>query len=485
LQANDIRFLSGGPGRLIGSMDKIPSEIPVGTQFSPALINLKAFLAAVRLHSGNRLALQGAIWTPPVHKKRSGIPNSRRRANLPLEAAVQYGLLEARTYKSTELTRRLAKLSGRKLREAFARHILLNRGGLRVVEAAEQMQMDNAAGLSDLEVTGDSLARNLTAQGFRVTEHNTAINSMRMWLAEAGLFPSRGWEVNRASKRKLVGMSDEAIGILGGFSEVQRAFLDALCRMNPSGWCKASEVRDLAESTLSVRLGRASLPNEILKPLKLAGLIDYKTKGTTGGKVALLRTRSAFDAKVLQPFVTNTLRTLNSAVSEYYKTRPQDIYAALTSKDKYKKGRALEAYAIHIMRLLHLQFLAWRKRGPETGGAEIDATFAGLFGALPTIWQIQCKNTPSGAVRLEDVSKEIGQVWITRATHVMIVANAAISREAAKFALATMRNSSLSIFLLGKEEFQRVRESPGSLGSILRTQAERIVESRQREKDAE
>jgi hypothetical protein len=254
--------------------------------------------------------------------------------------------------------------------------------------------------------------------------------------------------------------------------------------MNPSGWCKASVVRDLAEATSPVRFGRASLPNEILKPLKLAGLVDYETKGTAGGKTALLRTTSAFHAKVLQPFVANTIETLNPVVTEYYKARPRDIYAALKSTDKYKKGRALEAYAIHIMRLLHLQFLEWRKRGPETGGAEIDATFAGLLGALPTVWQVQCKNTPSGAVRLEDVSKEVGQVSVTRATHVMVIANAPISREAIKFAMATMRNSALTIFLLGKSDFEAIRESPGNLGSILRAHAERIVESRRKENSA-
>ena len=459
-------------------MRKAASDIPVGTQFTPALIDLQAFLAALSTYGGNRGALQAAIWSPPVHRKRSSIPKSTRRANLPLEAAVQYGLLKPRTYEVTQLAQALAKLSGRTLREAFARHILLHCGGLRVVEAAEQMQMDKAAGLSDVEVTGDSLARYLSAQGFRVTEHNTAINSLRMWLAEADLFPQRRWEVDPTVKEKLVGLTDGAVAILAGLPDTVLAFVDALCRVNPPEWCKASDVRDLAEATMGVRLGRASLPKDVLDPLTKAGLIQYKTKGTKGGKVALLRTAPAFDKEVLRPFVTKTVTSLDPVVTEYYKTRPENIYAALESKDTFEKGRALEAYAIHIMRLLRLRFLEWRKRGPATGGAEIDVTLAGLMGVIPTVWQVQCKNTPSGRIRLEDVSKEVGQVWTTKATHVMLIGNAAITRDAAEFSMATMRNSPLTIFLLGAQDYEAIKKSPGALGAILRAQAEKIVRNR-------
>lgn len=451
----------------------------------PALIKLEPFLQALCKHSGSPEALRGAIWKPPVHRKRTSIPESHRTANLPLEAAVQYGLLERKTYKATDLTRQLASLSGQKLRRAFARHILLTCGALRVVEAVEQMQLDRDAGLSDVEVTGDSLARHLSAQGFRVTEHNTAINTMRMWLAEAGLFPKGGrkgdiWKVDPAVKAELVGLTDDAVAILAGLTETQRAFVDALCRINPSSWYKASDVRDLAETTTGLRFGRASLPKEILEPLSQARLIKYQTKGTKGGKAASLRTTTTFDKDVLQAFIEKTVTSLDPVVTQYYRTRPEGIYAALKSPSKFVKGRALEAYAIHIMRLLGLRFIEWRKRGPDTGGAEIDVTLGGLLGAVPTVWQVQCKNIPAGKVRLEDVSKEVGQAPNTRATHIMVIANGEITKDAIKFAMATMRNSPLTIFLLGKAEFEAVRKTPGALGTILRAQAERIVWNRTR-----
>src|SRR3990172_2815686 len=455
------------------------SAIPVGTQFSPDLINLPEFLAALYEHSGDKRAIQRAIWQPPVHRKRSSVPASHRTANLPLEAARQYGLLD-QEYVATDLTRRLVALSGEALYEEFARHILLNCGGTRVLRGIEEMQRDRDAGLSSIEVTADSLARHLTAQGFQVTEHNTAINSMRMWLAEAGLFLKEGrkWKVGQEVKTRLLGLSDEAMGILAGLSEAQHAFVGALYRIDPEGWCKASEVRDLAEATYGVRLGRASLPKEALEPLSRAGLIEYRTGGTRGGKAAELRTTSEFKREVLEPFISTTLKSLDPELIRYYAMRPADIYASLNSSDKFEKGRSHEAYAIHIMRLLGLRFVEWRKRGPETGGAEIDAVFQGVLGCLPTVWQIQCKNVPKGELRLEDVSKEVGQVPTTRATHVLMISTGRITREAETFAMKTMRNNPLTIFLLAREDFEAIKASPGRLGSILREKADRIVRAR-------
>lgn len=458
------------------------SAIPVGTQFSPDLVDLPAFLQAICAHSGKRLDMQEAIWRPPVHLKKNGVPASHRTANLPLEAAVQYGLLTKATYEATAFAQELAKLSGQALYEVFGRHILLELGGLRVVDGVQQMHIDRLSGLSDVDVTGDSLARYLTAQGFRVTEHNTAVNSIRMWLAKAGVFGDEGghrWQVDQEAKTRLLGLPDEATAILAGFTPEQLAFTDALCQINPSNWYPAADVRDLAESIYGVRLGRSSLPKDVLEPLSRSGLIEYRTKGTTGGKTSELKVADVFNAEVLEPFVRRTVRTLDPALTAYYKTRPEDIYAGLESQDKYVKGQALEAYAIHIMRLLGLRFVAWRKRATDTTGrAEIDVLFTGLLGAIPTLWQVQCKNTPSGKVDLEDVAKEVGLVPVTQATHVLVIANTQFTDDATRFAFRVMRSSPLTIFLLDKSDFDQIKQSPGSLGRILRVKAEEVLSGR-------
>ncbi|MCY3565349.1 MAG: hypothetical protein OXH27_04130, partial [Gammaproteobacteria bacterium] len=111
-----------------------------------------------------------------------------------MEAAKQYGLLDD-AYGATDLCRQLDGMDERSMYRSFARHILLNLGGLRVVEAVQQMQHEN------LTVSSDSLAAYLTEQGFFVAEHNTAVNSLRMWLAKAGLFPERKGATACATER--------------------------------------------------------------------------------------------------------------------------------------------------------------------------------------------------------------------------------------------------------------------------------------------
>ena len=451
------------------------SQIPVGTQFSPNLIDLSAFLQALVEHSGDKTALTRAIWRYPVNIRPDGrVPtNSTRNLNLPLEAAIQYELLNDE-YQATDLCRFLSRLAENNLYEEFARHILLSLGGLRVVEGAQQMKADG------FKVTGDGLAGYLTDQGFTVAVHNTAINSLRMWLAKAGLFPQgrsqRAREVNEEVKEGLIGFGDDTISALVGLTVPQRAFAIALCRLDPQNEIPASEVRDLAESIVGGRLDRSNLPKTFLDPLSDMNLITYRTGGTRGGKTSWLTITPEFKAEVLEPFLEITVRTLDSALTAYYKKAPAEIYEQLKSPHAHRKGEALEAYAIHIMRLLGLRFVSWRKRAKEeTGQAEIDVVMAGLIGGIATRWQIQCKNKPSGRVSVEDVAKEVGLVPLTKATHVMILANSRATADAHIYAREVMRNSSLTVMILDKEDFEKIEASPASIASIIRSKSQAIA----------
>jgi len=459
------------------------SEIPVGTQFSPNLINLPEFLKAIVKHSGDKTAMQKAIFQAPIHRTRTSVPSSTRTASLPLEAAVQYGLLSPHAYQATDLARQLAPLQNKDIYERFAKHILLNLNGLRVLDAIQQMQSDLTAGLSVTEVTGDTLARYLSENGLAVTEHNTAINTMRLWLAKAGIFKDVGsrssaWDIDEDKRREILGIADQTLDALDMLDEPQRVFLRALCKINPTGWVKASNIRDLAESTdeSKVIFSRASLPKQILEPLKVAGLIEWRSGGTKGGKTAELRTTQKFSAEVLDPFLQKLTASLDPVVTRYYKMRSEDVYAALDSTDISQKGEALEAYAIHLMRILGLRLIAWRKRAKDaTGRAEIDALMAGVIGGIATTWQVQCKNTPNSRVDLEDIAKEVGITSITKATHILFVTNGNYTKDARDFAIKTMASSSLSIYLLDKNDFVVIRESPASLAQVIAGQSQKII----------
>ena len=450
------------------------SAIPVGTQFSPDLVRLVPFIRAARANSGNKKAIEDAVWEAGVRIRARPRPPTRRTKSLPVEAAVQYGLLERGSYNATSLADELVQLSEPAIYQVFARHILLNRGGLRVLEGIRQMDADGRT------VTGDSLAQYLSDQGFAVSVHNTAINSLRLWLGKAGIFAEgRGagaWVIDEEALEQTVRLSVEAIDALTQLTPNQRAFTEALCRLNPADWYPASSVRDLAETTLGVRLGRASLPKEVLEPLVQAGLITYRTRGTRGGKTAELKTTPKFKADVIQTFLARTIHDLDATIALYYKRRPEDIYADLDSEETFRKGRALEAYAIHVMRILGLRFVGWNKRAKDTTGrTEVDAVLVGSIGTVPTRWQVQCKNTPRGSVDADHVAKEVGLLPLTQATHIIVIANADVTRDARDFANQVMLRAPVSIFLLDRRDFEAVRADSANLAKILRAKASQIV----------
>lgn len=441
-------------------MARAKSAIPVGTQFSPDLIHFESFLKVLIQHSGDKPRMQDAIWTPPVRIAPVRHKPTYRRASLPLEAAVQYGLLD-RDYQVTPLARMLSGLSGQALFDAFAGHVLSELGGLRVVEAAQQMALDEAE--TGISITGDSLAAYLTDQGFNVTVHNTAINSMRLWLAKAGIFGPSDWKVDARAKERLLGLSDEEISALVDLSDEQRAFAIALCRSPPVGKVLASQVRENAERILGRRAQRSSLP-KLMEPLKTAGLIDYESRGTRAGKSARVWTTPKFNAEVLEPFLEHTTSQLDAVLTDYYRRDFSEIHRDLESTNAFVRGRALEAYAIQVMRRLGLRFVAWRERAKEhTGGAEVDVVMSGVLAGTPTRWQVQCKNTPGGLVRLKDVAKEVGLLPLTKATHILMLANCPFSRDARVYAHEIMRHSAATIFLLDHGDFEQIRTTSGGV----------------------
>ena len=450
---------------MILSLTTKESAIPVGTQFSPQLLDLKSFIDAIILYSGNKPEMEKAIWTAPVRISPIKKPPTKRLSSLPLEAARQYGLLDDE-WKITDTARFLSNFSGQDLYDAFAKHILTNCGGLRVVEGAEQMAMDEPR--THVPITGDNLAAYLSDQGFRVTIHNTAINTMRLWLEKAGIFGSgaHSWKVNSYEKEKLLGISDSDISALVNLSEEGRAFLIALCRINPKGPYLAATVREFAEGIVGHRMERSSLP-KLMEPIKDAGFLDFQSGGTRSGKSAKVWVTPKFRSDILEPFLTRAINQLDAVLTDYYKRDLVQIYKDLDSDDTFVKGQALEAYIIQIMRLLGLRFIQWRLRAKDqTGGAEVDAILGGVISTTPTRWQVQCKNTPSGQVRLNDVAKEVGLLPLTKATHILVIANCHFSKDAITYAREVMKHSPVTIFLLDNEDFSEIRKTGG--GALIR-----------------
>ena len=83
-------------------------------------------------------------------------------------------------------------------------------------------------------------------------------------------------------------------------------------------------------------------------------------------------------------------------------------------KDQNLRARGLELLTIKICQTLDLDFMGWRETDEDiTGGGEVDAMLHSSR-LIYSRWQVQCKNTPSQSIGLEDVAKEVGllQAWV-------------------------------------------------------------------------
>lgn len=454
----------------------VASDIPVGTGFSPNILDLREFLKLANSANGNRAEMERLVSEAPVRIKNPGKNLTRRMRQHPWEAAVQYELIDESTRKPLPIVQDLLALPDPQIYERFAKHILTNCRGPEFVQGVKSFLKEaRAAGTA---ISADLMSQYFRTHGLNVTEHNTAINSMRMWLSKGGVYAWKGstmWDADEDVVKHLLGIDMDEIAAISGWSRDHIQLAKALCRMRPKGYVKAADVRLNAEQMLPHTLPRSS--NRILfKPLLEAQYITMQSAGTGGGKSAKIATTSKFDADVFEPFLKNAHKMLKTAIFRLYGWDPGRIKTGLGSHSTTEKGMALEAYAIRVMRLMNLRFATWRQRSAATGGAEVDATFAGLLGGIPTRWQVQCKNTKT-EVRLDDVAKEVGLVPLTKATHILVLSNQKFTRPAVKFAQDTMRESSITVFLIGGDDFKRVLEDGGvGLLHVIRKQALEALE---------
>jgi site-specific DNA-methyltransferase (cytosine-N4-specific) len=149
-----------------------------------------------------------------------------------------------------------------------------------------------------------------------------------------------------------------------------------------------------------------------------------------------------------------------------------EILEDVKSQDQYVKGLALEALAIHLMRLIDLKYVATRLRGAATGGAEVDLIFE-CARLLFSRWQVHCKN--SDTVSLDEVAKEVGLTFQLKSNVVMVVSTGDFSSDVRQYAQVVMQTSNIDIVLLDSHDLTRIAENPTSIGEILNREAKRAM----------
>lgn len=454
------------------------SDIPFGSEFGPNQVNLIRVLELADENSGNGPALTDAI---------------AREYGWPLETAkntrlgLRSYLLLGEDDVLTDLGRRLLGMKARpdEMYAEFGRHILLHLHGLDVINAINTIKTsgETPSLLTVYEV--------LREQGLTVSASGTHLSKMRGWLQLAGVFNGeRDYaNVNMDRVHELLGTSQEELEALAELGAEQRAVVKALRNLPmpvvpDETPLAANAIMDYAQELYGVRFNPKTFPRDVLEPLADAGFIRLEKPTKATGEDAGSRTQISgkpYQVYRTAKFASEYLEELVDVVAdaglwghELLHKPLADILTELDSCDTGTKGKALEALAVRLARLLDLEFKYWRKRGNKTRGYEVDAIMESAR-LVFSRWQIQCKNTPDGAVPLEDIAKEVGIALHLRSNVILMVTTGTYTADALEYANDIMQLTSLTIITIDGKDLERLTRDSTAITDILNRKARRVM----------
>jgi site-specific DNA-methyltransferase (cytosine-N4-specific) len=439
------------------------SNLPFGSQFSPAQIDLPKVLELVDKHGGTTVRFTEEIRKTFFAGHAGGDPKQQMELAKNVRLALrEYGIIDENE-QFTVFGKHLHDLKSDtdRLYDDLARHILLNLHGLDLLRAIITLRS-----LKD-EPTLINIAGELERRGIHVPPSGTHHASMKQWLQKARVL-SKDLNVDNKRLIELIGYGLEDVDSLSGYSPEKRAFLRALAALAPAGWISSSEVARHAEAMSHVRYDPKNLRLQVVFPLAEEGYIEHrKSTGGRGAKPYEVRPTPKFSAEHLFPLLDSLSKA--SSVSQKALLKPlSDVVTDLSSSHRNVKGEALELLVMHLCRLLGLWLIAWRHRWTETGGAEVDVLAEGTNYVF-TRWEVQCKNTKT--VSIEDLLREVALAEFYHANVVMVITTGKFSKSARYFAERKMERSSLNVVLVDGRDVSQIVKNPANIGEILRAHA--------------
>ncbi len=455
------------------------SEIPFGAQFSPNQVDLPKLLQIIHEYAGGRDRITEAIRDNffATHSQ----TQRWKLADNTVLALRAYGLLDEDGATPTALAGELLAIATTPdvLYEQFGKHILVNLRGIPFVETLGIMQTAGE------KITLHTLRKRLEQRGLHIPRGAVHLSSMRLWLAQAGLFDAsvkggpRLYQVDQLRLNEVLGIGLDAIDNLTQLNAGQRAFLRALTRIAEPDPLVANKVADLASMLYAVEYNHKELPKSVLFPLRdLEYIQATKTTAGRGAKPYEVSRTPKFHQEISEPILTAATEKAGLVPKEVFELPLSQILADIKSPNKHIKGKALELLAIYLTRLIDLDFKGWRTRSADTGGAEVDVIVEGAR-LIFSRWQIQAKNTKT--VRLGDVAKEVGlSLTFIYSNVVMMVTTGDFTQDAYKYAQHVIKTCNLNVILLNGSELERISRDPTDIAAILNSKAERAMKVKER-----
>jgi len=447
-------------------------KVPYTQQFTPQQTPLKQLLPILRQNVGDGNRLRDALASAFFKSKN----DPDKLAGNTLIALRTYGILEGADL--TDFGKQLVALQGRedKAHRLLARHILLELGGMGVVETLREMRR---AGLS---ISLATLPGELRQRGFQASRNSSDLSGVLGWLREAKLL--QDYSVNEAEYASLIGIQTTVLDAMKGLTRPQVAFLRAMVALNITDWCQYNAICKHAEELYpgEVHYNWKEIPSSVLKPLASAGLIELRkrTKVATdspegrGGKATDIKPTAKFEGQVAEPILGALYRSAGFAnVREIRAKSLADIVNQIEhGLDQNARSMALEWLAIRLCQMLDLSFMGWRETDVEiSGGGEVDAMMHAAR-LIYSRWQVQCK---VGSIPMEAVAKEVGVQEISLANVILIVGTKQATKGALTYRRQIVAKSSLNIIILDGPLLDKVIEDNTRLVNILGNQAQEAL----------
>lgn len=384
-----------------------------------------------------------------------------------------YGLVDEDFY-FTEIGEELYELRDdeQALYERFAKYILLECHGLKLIEIVDDM---HASGVKPtLPKIRDAFEEQY---GIYSDETTSDVSQMRWWLNKVDIIGTgRNYDINWDAVEAIIGVDSNRLLELSELTEGQRAFLKALARIDPKKPMPNSIVREIAENAYGVSISQKSIVKDVLKPLQEADYIEYINPSDVSGKPNLVVTTDKFDEDVLGPLLDNVSQRVGIP-RHIIRTSFEEVREQMDADSKHERGLALEILAVKLGRLLGLEFEGWHVRGRATGGAEVDVVMDSTDVSF-TRWQIQCKNTKK-ALRTSHVKEEVGVARMLQSNVILMVARSGVSPDARQYASRVMYRDNLTIMFIEGKDLMKFDEDPSHILTVLRRETRRIERLKQ------
>lgn len=428
---------------------------------------LTKLLAVLRQHKGNQKELLAAVAA--AFFKDSKTPNAMARNTL--IALKFHGIVDEHAEPTDFGKQLLAVKKEKDAHAALAKNILLNLGGIHLVQTLREMRT------GDIKPTLGSITDELKKRGLDASDNSSDLSGVLGWLREAGVLNE--YVVNEEQLAALVGTSPKTLDALKDLNAAQIAFLRAMVSLSVEDWTPHNKIVQHAEQLYAgqVTYNWKDIDRSILQPLLKGDLIEIrkatkKTGDSRGGKAADVRPTEKFRKEVSDPILIPLYSAAGSKDIAKIRSYPlaQLVADIRQKKDDNLRGQALEILAIRICQLLDLEFGGLRETDEDiVGGGEVDA-FMHSSRLVYSRWQIQCK--AADKITYETIAKEVGVSEISLANVIMIVSTGKLTDGAATYRQKMVSKSALNIIVVDGQALDTIVNDPATIVSILKAQAD-------------